>query len=177
MINRQLIIQEARQLVLEDGAWDKSTRSLIAKQKAELDTMAHNRRENTGNYLFNPFVKGPVREGLGHITHAITKGVYDMVRDDDSPSSDKIKSYAKVNKNIKGQAWNKDMDTEIAANEARSKAIDKMKKEHPIQYYLNPFVSGPLNHFYVNRKAENAKTARQILSPTTAAGETLEKSK
>ena len=173
-MNRQLITDRARQLLLEAGAWDKDMQAHIQHRENMLTAIAHNRKHNTINYLLNPAVSGPVRE-LGLRTYqGATKLTYDVLRDGDSPRAADIKPAFKIKPEAAGQPWNIEHDILYKSLENLSDQIDKNKSEHPILYYLNPFVSGRGAQTTANATAAAVKTARQKFSIFSPAGSTIE---
>ena len=170
-----MIIKVNKQLILEavNGAWDKTTHAdhqLMVNRDAAL---SQTYRNNKGQYFLNPFVDG----SMNHLNTKIRKGyngiMYDVLANNDSRALT-VEPTVKV-KEGNTQAWNGQMDAELANQRNHLQNIEKIKTENPAQYYLNPFTAGPLGNTVANRKVAGLNNMRSVYSPTTQVGSTLEK--
>jgi len=167
----QQILKESTDKTLEeDGAWDKSMRARGQIYNNMDNVMSQNFDKNTGHYLLNPFVGGPLSHGIIKGMGSIEKGAYKILKDTDSPDiSNKVTVAADVTNN----PWNAEKDVVRASYNNYTDDLAQIRADHPVQSYLNPLTSGPMGTLvgHVSGGIENIK--RTVASPTTTSGDTL----
>jgi len=167
---QQIIIKESTDTIEEDGAWDKSMRARGQIYNNLDNVMSQNFDKNLGHYLLNPFVSGPLTHGIIKGLGSVEKGVYKILKDNDSPDiSNKVTVAADVTNN----PWNAEKDVARSSYNNYTDDLAQIRADHPVQSYLNPLTSGPLGTLigHVSGGIENIK--RTVASPTTASGDTL----
>ncbi len=167
MVEEALNIQEA-------GVWDKQAVADI-QNNVNVDQAFSNTYDNNKlHYFGNPFVAGPVSHGITKVTKGINTGVYNTLKDNDSPEAP---TKADVVTDSNQGAWNAQMDAVQASMQNRANDYDKAKSEDPVQAVLNPFVGGGISTAIDNQQAAAFKNGRIIASPGTAAGSTIIKNR
>jgi len=165
-----LTIKENSNVIEEDGAWDKSMRARGQVYNNLDNQMGQNYDKNKVQYFLNPLVAGPIRHGIVKSAKATENGVYKLLKDNDSPD---IGNQVTVAADAANGPLNSQLDVDRATSNNYTDDVRQIRKSNPAQYYLNPFVAGPLNSGMGHIAGAVSKGARVITSPTTKAGDTL----
>jgi len=161
-----------KSLILEavNGAWDRSMQNnqqaLVNRDQALSATL----ESNPGQYMLNPMVGGPVSHIGNKIGQVYNQIPYNLLKHKDSAA---LPTEATVQVDPNGQPWNAQMDSASATSKEYADNTEQVKVNNPGQYYLNPFVAGPVNQGMANMSTSSIDSTRSVMSPTTRVGSTL----
>ncbi len=163
-INKSLILEAV------NGAWDTSMQNrqqaLVNRDQALSATLD----SNPGQYIFNPMVGGPISHIGNKLGQVYNQVPYELLKHKDSKE---LPTEATVQVDPNGQPWNAQMDSASESSKEYAQGTEDVKMNNPGQYYLNPFVAGPMNQGMANIQTSALDSTRSVLSPSTRMGSTL----
>jgi hypothetical protein len=169
-VNKKVLL-ESIDFLEETGPWDMQRRAVIQHNVNIDQGLSDQYDTNKGHYFLNPLVGGPLTHGAVKIGNVINKGVYNVIKDSDSPEAP---TKANVRANFQDNPWNAVHDVAGASLNNFKEDIQKSRELHPIQTLVNPLVGGPITQAVVQMAGANTENARIAFSgPKNTYGSTL----
>ena len=141
---RLTLIEEHSLVHLEEGAIGKVWKSISDQHGLVRVNSAKTAKENTFQYLFNPFVDGPLK----HLNASIKSGILNLlikIFTTEKPST--VKELNKRLEEVGKGSGPYARQSMLLAEELRRKPelYRQLIDEHFIQWFLNPLVPGPID--------------------------------